>query len=182
MKRITKYFMQGLLFITPVAITIYVVYAIFVKVDGFFRFDIPGLGFLLTLLIIIFVGFLASNLITSRLVGLVDKLFARLPLLKMIYSSVKDLIGAFVGDKKGFNKPVSVNLMPGSDVKVLGFVTDEALGKFGLEGMVSVYLPQSYNFAGNLIVVPASQVTPISADSGELMAFIVSGGISKKAE
>lgn len=180
MKHVTKYFMQGLLFITPVAITIYVVYAIFVKVDGFFRFKTPGIGFLVTMVIVLAVGFMASNLITSRLVGLVDRLFARLPLLKMIYTSVKDLIGAFVGDKKGFNTPVYVNIVPGSDVRVLGFVTDRELGKFGLDGMVSVYLPQSYNFAGNLIIVPSSQVTQIKADSGELMAFIVSGGISKK--
>jgi uncharacterized membrane protein len=107
-------------------------------------------------------------------------MFRRLPLVKMIYTSVKDLIGAFVGDKKGFNKPVKATLLPGSNVHVLGFITEESLSKFGLEDTVAVYLPQSYNFAGNLILVPKEQVTPIDADSGDVMAFIVSGGISAK--
>jgi uncharacterized membrane protein len=182
MGRLTRYFFEGLLFLAPVVATIYVVYIVFVKVDGIFRFKVPGFGFLATIVIITLIGFIASNFLTRKVVGMVDHLFRRLPLVKMIYTSVKDLIGAFVGDKKGFNKPVRVTLFPGSNVYALGFITSESLDNLDLEDTVAVYLPQSYNFAGNLILAPKDQVTPIEADSGDVMAFIVSGGISVKHE
>lgn len=182
MGRLTRYFLEGLLFLAPVVATIYVVYFVFVKVDGIFKFSVPGFGFLATILIITLIGFIASNFLTRKIVGIVDHLFRRLPLVKMIYTSVKDLIGAFVGDKKGFNKPVRVALFPDSNVYVLGFITSESLEYLGLENTVAVYLPQSYNFAGNLILAPTEQVTQVDADSGDIMAFIVSGGIAVKHE
>jgi uncharacterized membrane protein len=178
MKRLSKYFFEGLLVLVPLVATIYVIYAIFTKIDHIFKFEIPGLGFLLTLLLITIIGFISSNFIAKKLVGLVDKLFTKLPFVKMIYTSVKDLIGAFVGDKKSFDKPVLVALSPDNNIQVVGFVTRESLDNFGIAGKVAVYLPQSYNFAGNLIVVPKEQVTPVSADSGDVMAFIVSGGVT----
>jgi uncharacterized membrane protein len=178
MKTIARYFMRGLLFITPLVVTVYVIYAVFVKVDGLFRLPIPGAGFLLTLLVITFVGFLASNFLTRWMTGLIVGLFERLPLVKMIYTSVRDLVGAFVGEKKSFNQPVSVELVPGSGVSVAGFMTSEDLSDIGIRDKVAVYLPQSYNFAGNLIMVPAQRVTRLEAVSGDVMAFIVSGGVS----
>ncbi len=108
----------------------------------------------------------------------VDRLMSRLPLVKMIYTAVKDLIHAFVGEKKGFTRPVSVSL--GGGVKAVGFITSDSLERLGMAGMVAVYLPQSYNFAGNLLMVPKEQVAPVDGDSGDIMAFIVSGGIAKK--
>ena len=178
MKRVTRYFFEGLLVLVPLVATMYVVYIIFTKVDNIFKFSLPGMGFLVTLLSITIVGFISSNFITKKLVGLVDTIFTRLPFVKMIYSSVKDLIGAFVGDKKSFDKPVLVTLSPGSNIQAIGFVTRESLTNIGFAEKVAVYLPQSYNFAGNLLVVPKEQVTPISAESGEIMAFIVSGGVT----
>lgn len=180
MKTLTKYFLNGLLFLVPLVATIYVVYVFFKKVDGLYDFPVPGMGFLVTLLSITMIGFIASNLITQKLTNVVDRLFRRLPLAKMIYTSVKDLVGAFVGDKKSFNRPVAVTLMPGGDVKVLGFITQDGLEDIGLTEEVAVYLPQSYNFAGNLIIVPRERVTPINANSGDIMAFIVSGGITRR--
>jgi uncharacterized membrane protein len=178
MKRLTKYFFEGLLVLVPLVATIYVIYIVFVKIDSIFKFRIPGMGFIITILTITIVGFISSNFIAKKLVGLVDRIFARLPLVKMIYTSIKDLIGAFVGDKKSFNKPVLVTLSPGSNIQVIGFVTRDDLGNIGFADKVAVYLPQSYNFAGNLIVVPKEQVTQLSVDSGEIMAFIVSGGVA----
>jgi uncharacterized membrane protein len=148
------------------------------KIDTIFRFKIPGPGFLVTILTITAVGFIASNFLTRRLVRLVDNVFTRLPLVKMIYTSIKDLINAFVGDKKSFNKPVLVSIVPGSNIQVIGFVTCESLANLGMSEYVAVYLPQSYNFAGNLVIVPKDQTTTISAESGNVMAFIVSGGIT----
>ena len=178
MKRLTNYFFKGLAFLVPVVLTVYVLYAVFTKIDNLFKFPIPGMGFVATLAAVTFIGFLASNFLTRWAVRIVDGIFSRLPLVKMIYSSIKDLIHAFVGDKKGFNRPVTVSL--GGGVGALGFVTSDSLDKLGLKEMVAVYLPQSYNFAGNLIIVPKDQVTPLEADSGEVMAFIVSGGIAAK--
>ncbi|MCK5287302.1 MAG: DUF502 domain-containing protein [Thermodesulfovibrionia bacterium] len=180
MKKLTRYFFEGLLFLVPVVATIYVVYIIFMKIDSLFKFTFPGLGFLVTILTIIVVGFVASNFLTSRIVRLVDSIFSRLPLIKMIYTSIKDLINAFVGDKKGFNKPVLVTLSQEMNIQVVGFLTRESLEHLGLSDRVAVYLPQSYNFAGNLVVVPREQVTPLNVESGDIMAFILSGGITVK--
>ena len=90
------------------------------------------------------------------------------------------LIGAFVGDKKKFDKPVKVEIVPGSNVGVVGFITRDDMGAWGLPGQVAVYLPQSYNFAGNLIVIPRERVTPIDVPSGDVMAFVVSGGVTRQ--
>ena len=178
MKRLTRYFFEGLLVLMPLVATIYVVYAVFKKIDSIYEFKIPGAGFLLTILTITIVGFISSNFVAKKLVRMMDKLFAQLPFVKMIYTSVKDLIGAFVGDKKSFDKPVLVTLSPSTNIQVIGFVTQQSLEYIGYADKVAVYLPQSYNFAGNLIVVPKDQVTPLTADSGDLMAFIVSGGVT----
>ena len=75
-------------------------------------------------------------------------------------------------------EPVLVALLPGSSARALGIITRESLAELGLPGDVAVYLPQSYNFAGQVLVVPASAVTPLDAPSSDVMAFIVSGGVS----
>ncbi len=178
MKKVTKCFLNGLLVSIPLVVTLYVVYAIFTKIDSIFKFDIPGAGFLFTILTITLIGFISSNFLTRGLVHFVDRIFTRLPLIKMIYTSIKDLIGAFVGDKKSFDKPVLVTLSPGSNIQAVGFITKESLQNIGHADKMAVYLPQSYNFAGNLIVVPKDQVSPLEADSGDIMAFIVSGGVT----
>jgi len=180
MKRLTRYFFEGLIVLIPLVATIYVVYAVFTKIDSIFKFSVPGMGFLVTLLTITVVGFISSNFLTRKLVGLVETIFTRLPFVKMIYSSVRDLIGAFVGDKKSFDKPVLVTLSPANNIQAIGFVTQESMEKIGFADKVAVYLPQSYNFAGNLIVVPKDQISHLSVESGDIMAFIVSGGVTAK--
>jgi uncharacterized membrane protein len=159
MKRLTKYFFEGLLVLVPLVVTVYVIYIVFVKIDSIFRFRVPGVGFIVKILTITIVGFISSNFLTRKLVGLVDKIFTKLPFVKMIYTSVKDLIGAFVGDTKSFNKPVLVTLSPGTNIQAVGFITRGSLENIGHADKVAVYLPQSYNFAGNLLVVPKDQVT-----------------------
>lgn len=182
MKKLTKYFFEGLLVLVPLVATIYVIYIVFTKIDSIFRFSVPGMGFLVTVLTITVVGFISSNFIARKLMKVVETIFIKLPFTKMIYNSIKDLIGAFVGDKKSFNKPVLVNISRESNIQVIGFVTRESLGNLELPDSVAVYMPQSYNFAGNLLVVPKEQVTPLSADSGEVMAFIVSGGVTTQKQ
>ncbi|MEW6601765.1 MAG: DUF502 domain-containing protein [Nitrospirota bacterium] len=178
MKRITKYFFEGLLVLLPLVATVYVIYAVFRKIDSIYEFTIPGMGFLLTIVTITIVGFISSNFIARKLVRLMDNTFAKLPFVKMIYTSIKDLISAFVGDKKSFDKPVLVTLSPANNIQAVGFVTRQSLEHLGHADKVAVYFPQSYNFAGYLLVVPKEQVTPLNVDSGEIMAFIVSGGVA----
>ncbi len=182
MKKITKYFLEGLLLLVPLFVTLYVFYFIFTRIDNFFKFEIKGMGFIVTIIMITVVGYVSSSLLTSRFVEKIDASFSRLPLVKMIYTSIKDLINAFVGDKKRFNRPVLIDVYPGSNVKVAGFITSDDLGSLGMRDNVAVYLPQSYNFAGFLIVVPKDQITPLDIDSGRVMAFIVSGGVTSPTQ
>jgi uncharacterized membrane protein len=102
----------------------------------------------------------------------------RLPFVKLLHSSLKDVMTAFVGEKKRFDRPVVVELIPGSGVMAIGFMTRESLEHFNLENEVAVYFPQSYNFAGNLILYPRSSVKTLDAESAKVMAFVVSGGVT----
>jgi uncharacterized membrane protein len=180
MKRISQYFLQGLLFLVPLVVTIYVIYWVFIKVDRLLSLPVPGLGFIATVCLVTLVGFVATNFLTRNIVGLVDKVFARLPLVKMIYTAIKDLVNAFVGDKKSFNQPVQVAVNKENNIRVIGFATRDSLDSIGIQGSIAVYLPQSYNFAGNLIIVDRENVIPMSADPGEVMKLIVSGGVSSQ--
>ena len=177
MKRLSGYFLRGLLVFVPLVVTLYVVYTVFVKIDGFFSFKIPGAGFVLTLSIIVGIGLATSNILTRKVVSLVDAVFRRLPLVKMLYTSLRDLISAFVGEKRSFNVPVLVSLSPDDGMEAIGFMTRSNLENLGMADRVAVYFPQSFNFAGNLLIFPKDRVVPIQADAGDVMAMIVSGGI-----
>ena len=191
MKRLIRYFGNGLLFLIPVGGTVWVVYTIFSSIDKWVYNQISdpnqpplgwwhhGFGVLITLAVILVVGVLTTLFITRPITQLVERLFGRVPLVKLLYSSIKDLIGAFVGDKKKFDQPVMVTLVPDSGVKSLGFVTRKSMEMLGLKDEVAVYCPQSYNFAGSVLIVPRQHITPIDGvDSSDVMAFVVSGGVS----
>lgn len=178
MKKLTTYFFGGLIFLTPIIVTLYILYLFVSRVDQLFRFGIPGLGFLLTLVLITTTGFLVSTFLARGAANVVDKLFRRMPIVSMVYSAVQDLVRAFVGDKKRFDRPVMVSLLPEGGVQLMGFATRDSLSDIGLENHSAVYIPQSYNFAGNLIIVPRAQVRPVELESSKVMAFVVSGGVS----
>jgi uncharacterized membrane protein len=178
LKRIVGYFFKGLIFLVPVAVTTYVFYLVFIKIDGLLGLPIPGAGFFVTVILVTFIGFLVSNIFTKKVLSLADRAFTKVPLMKLLYTAIKDLLSAFLGDKKSFEKPVLVTLLPGTNVKVIGFITKESLASWGMVNEVVIYLPQSYNFAGQIIVVPKEQVAIINATSGEVMSFIVSGGVT----
>jgi uncharacterized membrane protein len=178
MRRLLNYFLRGLVVTAPLVVTAYVCYRIFVAIDGWLGLPVRGAGFVVTILLITVSGFLASTILARSLVVVVDGVMDRLPFVRILYSSTRDLLNAFVGEQRRFDKPVLVALVPGGAARAFGFVTQDSLDRFGLEGQVAVYLPQSYNFAGSLLVFPADQVTPVAADSADVMAFIVSGGVS----
>jgi uncharacterized membrane protein len=182
MSRLLNYFFRGVIVVAPLAITIYVCVAIFTRIDNWLGFSIPGVGFLLTIVFITLIGFFASNLITRGLLSAVESIFQRLPFVRLLYGSTRDLLNAFVGEKRRFDKPVLVAPVRESGVRVLGFLTQESLAVIGLLDHVTVYVPQSYGFAGQLIVVPVAQVVPLAAESADVMAFIISGGVTQMPE
>lgn len=184
MKRLSRYFLNGLIFIVPIVLTLYIFYIVFVKIDSLLRIPlpgigiIPGVGFIATIVLITLTGMLVSNFITRKFLFMMDNLLNRLPLVKLLYSSIKDLINAFFGDKKTFSQPVLVRLSNDTQAHVLGFVTCDTLDNFELPEYAAVYVPQSYNFAGNLLIFPREQIQVLNANSSEVMTFIVSGGVA----
>ena len=179
MKRLLGYFLRGLVLLAPLAVTLYVCVLVFTTIDGWLGLGVPGAGFAATVALVTLVGFLASTLFTRGLAAgldLVERAVTRLPFVRLLYTSTKDLLNAFVGERRRFDRPVVVTLA--GEVRTIGFVTRDDLSHLGLAGQVAVYLPQSYNFAGNLLVVPAAAVAPLPADSADVMAFVVSGGVS----
>ncbi len=177
-RRVAAWFARGLLIIAPAVITVYICWLVIRWVDGLLGIDIPGVGIVVALVAITAVGALASTFVTRAALGLLDDLLERLPFVRLLYTSSKDLLNAFVGDRRRFTKAVRVSLTEDGAVGALGFVTDESLERLGLPGYVAVYLPQSYNFAGQMLTVRADRVSPLLVDSGDVMAFVVSGGVA----
>lgn len=179
MRLLLRYFFRGLLVLVPLALTVAIVVFVFRKIDSLVGLPVPGAGFLATVALIVVIGALASNFVTRRLFELVEALFRRLPFVKILYSAIRDVTDAFVGERKGFERPVTVIVNEAAGIRVVGFLTRESLPEIGLPDHASVYLPQSYNFAGQLLVVPRRLVAPIDARGADAMAFIVSGGAAE---
>ena len=180
MKKFINYFLQGLLYIVPITVTLYVVYWTFQKIDGILPFQFPGLGLIIIIALITFIGFVGSAIITSPINAFFQRLLKRAPLLQTIYSSVKDLMSTFVGKKKGFSQPVLIKLYENSTIERIGFITNEDLSTLQIkEGKVLVYLPHSYAFSGQLFVVNRNYITPIDSSSSEIMKLIISGGVTE---
>lgn len=179
-RKIFRFFIQGLIIIAPIAITAYALYWLFEKVDGILRpyVNIPGLGFVLIIFFVILVGWISSNFLMGSAINFFDQWMERTPGIKFIYSSTKDFFEAFAGDKRKFNKAVLANVFA-EDVWIVGFLTDEEMEKFELGAdKVSVYVPQSYNFAGQLYILPRARIRKIEQiTAGEAMKYAVTGGV-----
>jgi uncharacterized membrane protein len=189
MKRIVGYFLQGLIIVVPVALTFWLLGGVFLAIDQGVRqllgrvvpgAALPGVGMLAMLTLITLIGFLGSHFFTRRLMQAFGHLMERVPVVKMLYGALKDLLNAFVGPERRFDRPVTVAVSAGTGLRALGFVTRDSLDNLGLTDDVAVYFPQSYNFAGQVLIVPRQAVTPLPAASAEVMTFILSGGISGK--
>ncbi len=186
MKKLINYLLQGILYIAPLGITAYIIYAVFMFMDGlsqklianFFDVKIPGLGILSLLLFLIVVGFIGRTIIAEPLKILFKKIIDRIPLLKFIYTALNDLFSAFVGKEKKFSKPVLVKVNTISDLEKLGFITEENLEILDELDKVAVYFPHSYNFSGELFIVPKKNIKPLSVNSSQVMKFIVSAGLT----
>ncbi len=189
-KSLFQYFLQGLLTIAPVTITIYSIYWIISFIDSW----IPlftykdyqgqvhvrnyGVGFIAVILIIMLIGYLSSFFLTGRLVNLMNKILEKTPGIKHIYSTTRDFFEAFAGDKKKFTKNVLANI-DDNDVWRIGFITQDDMEEFGLKDYVAVYVPMAYSVAGNVYIIPKHRVKPITNhSSADTMKFAVSGGVT----
>lgn len=187
MKTILNYFFRGTLIIFPVSVTIYLLYSSLAWMNelfnnlffSWFSYQIPGLGIVTGFVLVTLVGFILTQTFIHPILHLFEKLLNKTPFVSIVYSSLKELTEAFVGDKKKFTKPVSIEFSEPGGMKRLGFITQESLESFGIEDDIAVYCPHSYNFSGNLYIVPKDKVTPIQTNSTNFMRFIVSGGITE---
>ena len=181
MKRLLNYFIHGLILTVPIGLTIYIIYSVFTFVDNLVPFSrFPGVGIIIIITIITLFGFLGQMFITRPIKIFIEKLILKTPLIKIIYTSIKDLMSAFVGSEKKFKNPVLVKVNSVSELEKIGFLTQENLSDIGVEGKkVAVYFPHSYAFSGELFIVPAENVRSLDAKSTDIMKFIVSGGVSK---
>ena len=177
MRNLISNFLRGLLLVVPMAAAIYVVWYLYNFLDSLIPVakNIPGLSFLLVVLLITITGSYAKRYNTGLLIWF-ENFIKDVPLLSLIYSSIKDLMTSFVGEEKKFNKPVLVKVE--SNLYKPGFVTSQDLKNEGLPGKVSVYLPHSYNFSGNVFITEKKNIIPLKNSSSDVMKYIVSGGIS----
>lgn len=188
MKSVIKNFINGILTIVPIILVIYVIYKTFMFLDGilgnllkpYFKDDyIPGIGLLATIVLITALGWMSTQFITGSIIKIIDRLLEKIPIVKTVYSVIKDTVGSFLGEKKSFSKVVLVTL-PGTDIKSMGFITAENLDSLysPLQDYIAVYIPQTFQVAGFTFLIPREQVELIDVPSEEAMKFILSGGMT----
>lgn len=186
MNKLLNYLLEGILYTAPLGITVYVIYATFQFLDGLMQkfltdyseIELPGLGLITLLCVLVLIGFLGRTLVTGPIKRILNKIIKKVPVLNFIFFSLNDLFGAFIGKEKKFNKPVLVNVNRQSGLEKLGFVTEEDLGPLGQMEKVAVYFPHSYNFSGELFIVPKENIRALDLGSKETMKFIISAGVT----
>ena len=180
-QKILQYFLQGLLILGPVSITIYIIYLVFDNIDSLLRpaINIPGLGFVIVIGFIILIGYLSSFFVLGRILSLMDRILEKTPGIKLFYSFIRDFFEAFAGNKKKFTHNVLASV-DYPDVWRVGFITQEDMSSFGMHDYVAVYLPMSYSVAGNVYIIPKDRVRPMPGiNAAQAMKFAVSGGVTQ---
>ncbi|MCH8557626.1 MAG: DUF502 domain-containing protein [Balneolia bacterium] len=185
-RQLLRYFLQGMLYVAPLAITLYIIWVIFSFVDSLLRSAlqsvfgpvIPGLGILIMVLLLILLGYFAQTFVGRPLKSWIEALLAKIPILNIVYSAFADLFSSLLGTERKFNQPVLVLVNPVTNLEKLGFLTEEDLSMLNEPGKVAVYFPHSYNFSGEMFIVPKEQVKPVDLHPGDVMKFVVSGGVA----
>ena len=190
-KKFIQYFLQGLIILAPIVITIWAVTSLFNFIDRILPnlvenlfpnvkdFYVTGMGFLLVILVVMLVGYVSSSFVVSKLVDLFDSILEKTPGIKIIYTTVKDFFEAFAGNKRKFDQSVLVAI-DSIDIWRIGFITREDLTEFGLQDYVAVYVPHSYGFVGQLFFVKKERVKILTdINSAEAMKFAISGGVTE---
>lgn len=190
MKGLIKNFINGIITIVPILLVIYVIYKIFMFLDGILgnvlkpylrESYIPGIGLLLTIILITVLGWLSTKFITGKLFKIIDRLLEKIPFVKTIYTVIKDTVNSFLGEKKSFSKVVLIS-HPGSEMKSVGFLTSEDIDQFyePLSHCVAVYIPQTFQVAGFTVLIPKDRVEIIDVAPEDAMKFVLSGGMTGK--
>jgi uncharacterized membrane protein len=178
MKKLIGYFLRGLLILAPVTITVYLLFAFFHWLDDVFDlYGIPGLGLGMLVVLLTIVGFVGSKVRPFIVLG--ERILNRLPVVNILYSSIRDIFDALLGEEPKFNHPVLVKVFAGTECFKLGFVTQESMEAIHRPDLIAVYFPDSYNFSGELLLVPQENVVHIDVPSSQVMKFVVSGGVAK---
>ena len=177
MNWLVKNFLRGLVIVVPIGVTLYLIYQTFLALDRLLRLPVPGVGAVIVIVAVIAIGALASNFVFRALLDLTHVIFTKAPIVRIIYAAIKDLLEAFVGNKRRFDRPVVVRVA--TDLRLFGFITRDDLGALAEPGDVAVYVPFSYTWDGCLLVVPRANVRMLEADSASIMALVVSGGVSQ---
>lgn len=181
---LAKSFFQGLLIIGPFALTVWIIWYIVSSIDNIIpslsQQFYPGITFLIVICSTTLIGYVGSKFILGRvIVDSFDYLLEHTPGIKFIYTSLKDVMTSFVGDKKKFNQPVLIKTSNDPDVWRIGFLTQSDLSSVGFPGYVSVYLPHSYAVSGWVVFVEASNITILdNVSAAQAMKFAVSGGVA----
>ncbi len=174
-----KYFFQGIIIVSPLAITAWAVYSIFDFLDLKNENWPRGIGFFIVIGSLVLIGWLGSTfLVWKFLIDFFEGILERTPFIKYIYTSVKDVVESFMGDKKKFTKPVLVKVRSSPEIFQIGFITQKELGRLGLQDHVAVYMPHSYAVSGFLFIVHKDDVTPIDINPSQAMKMAVSGGVA----
>lgn len=176
--KLFSFFVKGLLLLAPVYVTGYIIFNLLDSLDSQFFVQYRGTGLVVLIGIIMIVGFLGSTFISVPVVQIFEVAIIRIPLVGIIYSSLKDLVGAFVGDKKKFNQPVRFMLNKENGIQKIGFITQEDLQFIEIKDSVMVYCPHSYAFSGELFIVPFTSITLLNFPASDVMKMIISGGVS----
>lgn len=186
MKHLIKYFLNGLLIMAPITLTIYIVVSIIAWFDEMFDLGelpqigrVPGLGIVVILVLLTAVGYIGSTFIVRPFLVVMERILTKVPLVSIIYTSLKDLFDAFVGDNQKFNAPVMCKMNNDPETFRMGFITQDSLTRLQMEDTVAVYFPDSYNISGELWFIKKDNIRPIDVPSSEIMKFIVSGGVAK---
>lgn len=187
MKNIIRYFAQGLIVLVPVTITVLVLYKVYSWFRGLFAgihvlvhpdAD-PFIYLLMALIIVFFVGMFASNIMARFFIDEAGKVLEKIPIIRLIFSPLKDFTSAFIGNDKRFNHPVLVITNMQTGIREIGFITDEDLSELSIpKEFVAVYFPMSYAISGRLLIVPRGNIEALNVPASEAMKFIVSGGVS----
>ena len=178
LKRLITYFFQGIIYIVPVVGSVYFLSRIFFMVDGLLPFEIPGLGIVVIVVFLTFLGYVGNLIIAQPLINFIGTIISKTPVINGIYSAIKDMLSAFVGKEKKFNQPVLVKVNNVSNLEKIGFITRQNLAEVGIpSNKIAVYFPHSYAFSGELYIVPAEFITPIDKNPADVMKFILSGGV-----
>lgn len=183
MRPIFKYFLQGLISVVPITVTLYLIYKAFVIMDNLIPVNVPGLGILIVITGITLIGMAVNHLVSDSLLAGLERLVKKAPLISLIYSAVKDLTQAFVGKKKSFSRPVMVKLSENSELRRLGFITNDNFEKLQEDvDYLTVYFPHSYNISGNMYLVPRHCIQPVKTNASEFMKYAVSAGVTDLPE